>query len=514
MVQVDLNTELFSMIDRVSQAADERTAHLNLLLTLISQFQMDQAAICESNEHGDIQLVFGVDRTKRILQSMDGIWISKTLINDTLTSMSPVTYNESSENREFETFQANFIPKSISEYSLKNIVCIPLSRQPARVIYLASKRDPLREITKEELDRLRIASQAAGFALQHQTKLQELKLGNEKLQIALESKKGSFIYASPAIETLLLEAAKIAPFNISVLIQGESGTGKEELAREIHRLSGRTGPFIAINCANLTESLLESELFGYSKGAFTGAVTSKKGLLQEADGGTFFLDEIVEIPPAIQAKFLRVLQERTIRPLGSNSDIPIDIRILAASHADLKKAVQEKRFRDDLYYRVQEITLTIPPLRLRLEDIEVFAQYFLSKFSEEFKLPCKTFTQAALQKLLDHSWPGNVRELKNICRTAVILGRNPSLEPTDLRIEPSTKSSGTVLPFQTKEPNSSVQKEMEDIDLRKLSLQFERDLINQLLDEPGENQISVAKRLNISVRTLQRTLNRELNESG
>jgi transcriptional regulator with PAS, ATPase and Fis domain len=510
---MDLNSALFSMIDQVSQAPDERSAYMNLLMTLLSQFQMDQAAVCESHANDEISLVFGIDHSKRILQSMDGIWLSKTLVIQTLSSMSPVIFHNAPEIEEFKNISKNNVSKSITEYDLKNIVCIPLSQVPARVIYLASRRDPFRKISVVEMEQLRIASKAAGFALQHQIKLQELKVGNKKLKNELESKNRKFIYASSVMESLLSEVARIAPFNISVLIQGESGCGKEELAREIHRLSGRKGPFIAINCANLTESLLESELFGYSKGAFTGAVQSKKGLLQEVDGGTFFMDEIVEIPPNIQAKLLRVLQERTVRPIGSNIDIPIDIRVLAASHVDLKNAVYKKKFRDDLYYRVQEITLTVPSLRERIEDIEIFAQYFLVHFSTEFKLPCKMLSSTALQKLLAHSWPGNVRELKNVCRTAVILGRHTALEPSDLRIEQPIKPIGTILAFQSKTASFNPPKKGEEVDLKRLSSQFERDLIIQLLNEADENQITVAKRLNISVRTLQRILNRESEQS-
>lgn len=502
MVQMDINSKLFAMIDQVSQSPSERSAHLTLLTTLLSMFSMDQAAICEK-EQTSIRMIIGIDRSKKILQSSEEIWLSRTLMDECLTSMAPAAYHEFSDPKISNQFESEFISRSISENSLKNIVCVPLSQNPTRIIYLASKRDPLRRISEEELNRLRIAAQAAGLALKSQSQIQELQRGNEKLKSVIESKKGSFVYASSLMDSLISEARNIAPFNISILIQGESGCGKEELAREIHRLSGRKGPFLAINCANLTESLLESELFGYTKGAFTGAVNFKRGLFQEADGGTFFLDEIAEIPMGLQAKLLRVLQERTVRPLGSNTDIPVDIRILAASHKDLRAAVLEKKFRDDLYYRIQEMTLFIPSLKERPEDIEILARYFLTHFSEEFKLPQKQISERALDKLRSHSWPGNIRELKNVCRTAIILGRERTLEEKDFRIESGAQPQGRVLAFQA--PATAPEKG----DLKQLSSQFERDLISRLLSEPGETQNSIAKRLNISVRTLQRILNRE-----
>lgn len=501
---MNMSSELFQMIDRVTQAGDERSAYMSLLNTLLSLFQMDQAVICEQLEDGDVRLVFGMDRSKRILQSMDGILLSKTLVKQALETMSPVVFRDIPDSVET-------VPYSISEYSLKNIVCVPISKNPSRFINLASKRDPLRRVSEEELTHLRVASQAADIALQHHARIQELKMGNERLRSVLESKSGAFVYSSALMNTVLADAERFAPFNVSIVIQGESGCGKEELAREIHRLSGRKGPFVAVNCANLTESLLESELFGYAKGAFTGATQSKKGLFQEADGGTFFLDEVAEIPLNLQAKLLRVLQERTIRPLGSVQDISIDVRILAASHQDLKEAVQKKKFRDDLYYRIQEMTLFMPPLRGRMEDIEVLAQYFLNHFSAEFKLPSRNMSPEALTKLLTHGWPGNVRELKNVCRTAVILGRESILQPQDIRLDavPPASRSSEEKAEMTEGVMLNLPKVGEVSDLRLISNQFERDLINRMLGEPGETQASVAKRLNISIRTLQRIVSKE-----
>lgn len=230
---------------------------------------------------------------------------------------------------------------------------------------------------------------------------------------------------------------RVAPSTANVLVQGESGTGKEVIARAIHSLGPRAkNPFIAINCTAIPEALLESELFGHAKGSFTGAAGMKKGLIEEASGGTLFLDEIGDMSPSLQAKLLRVLQERKIRPVGSNTFTDVDVRIIAATHKDLKAGIAAGTFREDLFYRLSVIPIHIPPLRERLEDIPLLAEHFLNKYAAANGLGgtsrVRSFSKAAMSKLLRFRWQGNVRELENIVERAVVLARGTVIEDTDL----------------------------------------------------------------------------------
>ncbi|HSA59910.1 MAG TPA: sigma-54 dependent transcriptional regulator [bacterium] len=226
---------------------------------------------------------------------------------------------------------------------------------------------------------------------------------------------------------------RVAPSNSSVLILGESGTGKELVARAIHQKSRRKdNPFVVINCAALPETLLESELFGYRKGAFTGAFADKKGLFEEADGGTIFLDEIGEITPAVQVKLLRVLQNGEIRRIGGSENSRVDVRVLAATNKDLHQQVKTKAFREDLFYRLNVITLTLPPLRERKDDVSLLAYHFLKKFSEKTGKNVERISMDTLQTLEEYRWPGNVRELENVIERAVVLAEGGTITAREL----------------------------------------------------------------------------------
>jgi len=227
---------------------------------------------------------------------------------------------------------------------------------------------------------------------------------------------------SEAIAKLLEQVAQAAQVDSFVYISGESGTGKELVAKSLHLASSRkNGPFVAVNCAAIPETLLESELFGYEKGAFTGATQSRRGLLAQAEGGTFFMDEISEMPPTMQAKLLRVLSEMVFYPLGSNRTVKVDTRIVAASNKNLEEEVKQGRFREDLFYRIHVIHLKVPPLRERKEDIPLLARYFFKKYSDKMKKDAVGFSQGAFQKMMAYDWPGNVRELENCVESAVAM---------------------------------------------------------------------------------------------
>jgi len=243
------------------------------------------------------------------------------------------------------------------------------------------------------------------------------RLRREMLRVFAQE---NIVGRSAEIAAILEMVRSVAPTNSTVLITGESGTGKELVARALHEASQRREQaFVSINCGAFPETLLESELFGYLKGSFTGADSNRKGIIESASGGTLFLDEIGETSPGMQVKLLRVLQERTVRPLGGTQDVPVDVRLIASTNRDPKALVAENKFREDFYYRVSVIPIHVPPLRERLDDVEPLARHFLKKYSLEMGKPAKDFDPAALSALLHYSWPGNVRELENAVEHAV-----------------------------------------------------------------------------------------------
>ncbi|UQY43234.1 two-component system response regulator GlrR [Mixta hanseatica] len=250
---------------------------------------------------------------------------------------------------------------------------------------------------------------------------------------------------SPLMQRLLEQAHMVAQSDVSVLINGQSGTGKEVLAKAIHAASPRAGkPFIAINCGALPEQLLESELFGHARGAFTGAVSAREGLFQAAEDGTLFLDEIGDMPPTLQVKLLRVLQERKVRPLGSNRDLDINVRIISATHRDLPKAMEKQEFREDLFYRLNVVSLKIPALHERAEDIPLLANHLLRQAAERHKPFVRSFSTDAMKRLMSASWPGNVRQLVNVIEQCVALTSAPVIG--EALVEQALAGENTALP--------------------------------------------------------------------
>jgi len=248
-------------------------------------------------------------------------------------------------------------------------------------------------------------------------------------------KLDALVGRSEKMRELLAKLVRAAATDVTVLISGESGTGKELIARAIHANSRRAErPFVPVNCAAIAETLLESELFGHEKGAFTGAVRSRRGLLEEASGGTFFFDEIGETSPSFQAKLLRVIQEHEVRPVGGNGVVAVDVRVVAATNQDLRKAIAERRFREDLFYRLNVVPLTPPPLRERREDIPLLAQHFVARFNAREKTR-RTLTHGALTKLASYEFPGNVRELENVVEQAAALTRSDAISADDVYLE-------------------------------------------------------------------------------
>jgi two-component system NtrC family response regulator len=265
-------------------------------------------------------------------------------------------------------------------------------------------------------------------------RLQELEAENRRLaETAPRSPIDGVLGSSDAMVRLLRMVEKIAPTDVAVLLLGESGTGKELLAQAVHRMSARAkGPFVAINCAAIPETLLESELFGHEKGAFTGAVRQTIGKIEKADRGTLFLDEIGDLPLAMQVKVLRFLQDHVVERIGGRQQIHVDVRIVCATNQDLDKLIAEGRFREDLFYRINVIPISLPALRERREDIGLLAEHFLAKYNEQMEKEITGITHASMELLMQHDWPGNIRELENVMERAVALEASPSILPESL----------------------------------------------------------------------------------
>src|SRR5471030_2383767 len=297
---------------------------------------------------------------------------------------------------------------------------------------------------------------------------------------------------SAPMRDLLTKIVRVAPTDATVLITGESGTGKELIARAIHANSKRAQrPFVPVNCAAISEQLLESELFGHVKGAFTGAVKLRQGLFEEASGGTFFFDEIAETTPAFQAKLLRVIQEHEIRRVGDNASIRVDVRVIAATNQDLRSAIAERRFREDLFYRLNVVPLTAPPLRERREDVPLLAQHFLARFNQRNGIQ-RSLTQGALARMISHDFPGNVRELENLVEQAAALSRSEEIASEDVQLEQAP------LPRKDDSPRTLAQ-EVDDA---------ERRAIENAIDRNGGGLEKAARDLGVSTTTLWRKMKR------
>jgi len=327
-------------------------------------------------------------------------------------------------------------------------------------------------------------------------KSRQIEAENANLHEQLDQKFGleNLIGQSPAMLQMFDIIRQVAPTRASVLITGETGTGKELVAHAVHNLSPRkAGPFVAVHAAALPTTLLESELFGHEKGAFTGAVERRAGRFEMADGGTIFLDEVGELEPAMQVKLLRVLEERQFERVGGNKTLEVDVRLVAATNRDLKKMVTEGKFRDDLFYRLSVVTVNLPPLRERRDDVPLLVTAFNRQYSQENNTPVREITQEAVNLLMAYDWPGNVRELRNAVEQMVVLARGDRLTVRDI---PATIRSGADLTkISVVRPGVTMTVE-----------EAERQLIIQALKETNGNRTKAADKIGMSRRTLHRKL--------
>lgn len=389
-------------------------------------------------------------------------------------------------------FEADVFLRKINE---ANILCQSIFLSPEPVVEHAVHLMKLGAldylINPVELEQLELCAKRAMAACSQQTTSRPVTRSRKQ-------KKVKIITKDPSVQHLLTLAGRIADSSASVLIQGESGTGKELFAKYIHEKSNRKDqPFIAVNCAALPENLLESELFGHEKGAFTGAISRKMGKFELAHKGTLFLDEITEMQFHLQAKLLRALQERSVDRVGGVESVDIDVRVVATTNRDASAAIEKGDFREDLFYRLNTIPLVIPPLKERRNDLEPLCEFFIQKYCKIDGRSVKGLTKEAFILLKKHLFPGNVRELENIIHRAVLLAQSDAITPKDLMILPDDDQAAAVYTDQALNPDAAVGSLKE----------MEQKMIYNTLDQTEGNRTHAAKILGISVRTLRNKLN-------
>jgi transcriptional regulator with GAF, ATPase, and Fis domain len=384
--------------------------------------------------------------------------------------------------------------ESVLALRLSSVMCAPLVTQGHVTGAMYVGNDRVKGLfERSQLDVLSIFAGQASLILQNAMLLSALRADKEKLSAELKDKRfGEIIGVCPSMMEVFRKLQKVSTTDISVLITGETGTGKELIAREIHRRSNRAnGPFVVINCGAIPENLIESELFGHVRGAFTGAVASRAGKFQAADKGTLFLDEIGELPLNLQVKLLRALQERVVFRVGDSKPEKVDIRVVAATNRVLEEEIRAGRFREDLYYRLNVVNVWLPPLRDRGDDVLIIAKALLSKYADELKSAVQGFTPQALVAIKKHPWPGNIRQVENRIKKALVLCDKTLLGPEDLDLDQSGDSP--ILP------------------LEKAKEEFQRKYVLEVLERNNGNRTQTARDLGVDPRTIFRYLEREQN---
>ncbi|MEK7704788.1 MAG: sigma 54-interacting transcriptional regulator [Myxococcota bacterium] len=412
--------------------------------------------------------------------------LSDTILQKVIKEQRPVVVADALNDREFSA------SASIINLRLSSVMCVPLTEGPQLLglIYLGSSRvASLFEPAMLEL--VTIYAAQASLLIRNAMLLDNLRSDNLALRQAVQDKRfGEIIGASTQMQEVFRKVRKVAPTDVSVLITGETGTGKELIAREIHVRSNRADkPFVVVNCGAIPENLMESELFGHVRGAFTGAVATRIGRFQAATGGTLFLDEIGELPPGLQVKLLRALQEKNVTKVGDTKPETVDIRVLAATNKDLARAIESGAFREDLFYRLNVVGIHLPPLREREEDLMLIARYFLRHYVTEYSSHARDFSPQCVAVMKKYGWPGNIRQLENRIKKAVIMAEHVQLGAEDLEV--SDKDLDPVVP------------------LNQAREDFQRRYINEVLERNNGNRTKTAHDLGVDPRTIFRHLERE-----
>lgn len=414
-------------------------------------------------------------------ETLDISRVSDTIIDQVLRDRRAVIVSDAMADRKFGR------ARSVVDLKVSSVMCVPLlyRNDLLGVLYLGN--DAVTGLfTEPDLELLQVWASQASLAVHAALLLNELKSSNRNLREQLRrSSQGDMVGSSRPMKQVFRMLRKVAPTDLSVLILGETGTGKELVAREVHRLSDRAKkPFVSINCGAIPENLLESELFGHKKGAFTGAVQDKIGRFEAANHGTLFLDEIGEMPMPLQVKLLRVLQERVIERVGELVARPVDLRVVAATNKDLEEEIREGRFREDLFYRLNELTVNLPPLRDRGDDIHELARFFLQKYADQYGSKVRGFTNECVRAMLSYYWPGNVRQLENRVKKAVIMSDRALLNADDLSIKAGDKRKIEQLDAATED--------------------FKKAYIREALELNNWNKAQTARDLGVDPRTIFR----------
>ncbi len=386
-------------------------------------------------------------------------------------------------------------------YHTRSLMCAPL-RQRGNVIgsiEVINLEDP-NSLGAEDLELLAVFGGLAGTAIDRVRLFAAAQHANSALREVVADRYRFVMGSSAAMEEVVRLARTVSAANTTILLLGESGTGKEVLARSIHQWSPRADrPFIAINCVALTPELIESELFGHEKGSFTGAIARKIGKFELAEGGSLFLDEIGELSPSLQTKLLRVLQDKEFQRVGGTKEIHVDVRVIAATNRDLRQAISRGQFREDLYYRLNVVSITLPPLRDRKEDIPGLVNHFIDRYCREVKRPRLELSPSALELLVSHTWRGNVRELQNAIERAVVLCPGPTITETDFPAE-FHAAQGRADASGSDSPHDEFLPLAEAVDRCK------RDLIRRALKKSEGNQINAARQLGLAPANLSRLM--------
>lgn len=422
--------------------------------------------------------------------------LSDDIIREVITSREAQIISDAYNDKRFQNSM------SVINLRLSSVMCVPLiSRGELLGLIYVGNDDVVALFTAEQLEMLKVFAGQAALLIKNAQVLNELRADAKELGEKLENIKfGSIIGGCPAMIEVYNRVEKVASTDITVLITGETGTGKELIAREIHERSPRKGgPFVTVNCGAIPENLIESELFGHVKGAFTGAVRDQVGKFLAADKGTLFLDEIGELPLAMQVKLLRALQEKQVQRVGDTKTTPVDIRIVAATNRELKKEVEHGNFREDLYFRLNVIGIELPPLRERGDDVLLVARYLVERYAKEYGRDWDgkgALDSSAERALLKFSWPGNIRQLENHIRKAIVLAEGTQITAADLDLE---------LPQGAGEPESI-------IPLTEARDRWQREYINKVLALNDGNRTKTARDLGVDPRTIFRHLEKEEKE--
>jgi transcriptional regulator with GAF, ATPase, and Fis domain len=489
VADVDAYTKLYEFSERLIHQRDLGELLDALMDAVIEITNADKGfLILLEGETLDVKVARNLNR-EHIADAVSQL--SDSIIAKVVRSRKAVIVSDALRDDEFSS------SKSVMQLKVNSVICVPLLDRGRLLGLIYVGNDSIRDLFQQDTMRvLTVFSSQASLIVANALLMNELRVDNKRLNDRLEQYRfGEIVGTSPPMQQVFRKVEKIAATDISVMITGETGTGKELIAREIHNRSPRAGkPFITINCGAIPENLLESELFGHVKGAFTGAVANKLGKFQAADGGTLFLDEIGEMPIELQVKLLRAIQERVVFRVGDTRAENVDIRILAATNRELEKEIAAGRFREDLYYRLNVVNVELPPLRVRGEDVLVIARYLLSRYSREYDSKVKGLSPNAAVAIRKHNWPGNIRELENRIKKAIVLCDSTVIGPDDLGLTPD------VLP--------------QILTLAEAKEKFQRDYINEVLALNNGNRTKTARDLGVDPRTVFRHLEKESGDPG